>query len=318
MNIKTHTKTKTKRARWISILFIFARGLGMGTADVIPGVSGGTIALITGIYPRLIKAIETPRPSHALAFIQIFLAFNPTCRSKAIAKIKELDWAFLIPLLGGIGCALLIMVQIIPFVLQHYAYYAYAFFTGLILISITIPLREIKKTWLDFSILFSFMILFFFLTSLSGGTEANSHPLVLMLSGALAICVMILPGISGSYVLVLLGQYKLIAQAGRDLDVSVLAFFGLGTLVGIFAFVRILRFFLHRFFSQTMAALTGMMIGSLNGIWPLHFKPQDADQITLWLGGCGMVSAGAALVLIMEYLSAKLGKATNRNNPFFS
>ena len=117
-----------------------------------------------------------------------------------------------------------------------------------------------------------FIVLLFFVTGLRDAGEGNAHPLFLVFSGAIAICAMILPGISGSYILVLLGQYKLIAEAGRDGDFFTLAFFFTGVIVGILSFVRPLRFFLDNFKSLTMAALTGMIIGSLNGIWPLNYS----------------------------------------------
>ena len=124
----------------------FARGLAMGTADVIPGVSGGTIALITGIYPRLIAAIEAFHFKHALAFPQfLFFFYNRAKQKQAWNKIKELDWVFLIPLFGGLFCALASMVHVIPFFLENYTFYTYAFFCGLIIASIPIPLRQMRK-----------------------------------------------------------------------------------------------------------------------------------------------------------------------------
>ena len=132
-------KSKKYRSPWVPF---FVRGLAMGTADVIPGVSGGTIALITGIYPRLIRAIESFHFKYAIAFLQFFFFFYQKAKQKqAWDKIKELDWIFLIPLFGGLFCALSGMVHVIPFFLENYPFYTYAFFSGLILASISYPLE---------------------------------------------------------------------------------------------------------------------------------------------------------------------------------
>ncbi len=287
-------------------LGIFCRGLVMGTADVVPGVSGGTIALITGIYPRLITAVESFGFKHIQAIFELLFFFPFSQRRiKSFAKIKELDWVFLLPLLAGIILALIIMTRIIPFFLENYAFFTYSFFSGLILISITIPLRQMQKRIREMTLLLISGVSFFFLTSLQNTGEGDTRPLILLLSGALSICVMILPGISGSYVLVLLGQYRLIAEAARDGDFSILVFFITGMIIGILLFVRILRFFLHRYLSLSMAVLTGMMIGSLNGIWPLRFVTEEMESIELWLGGMAMAIVGCFVVILLEYLSSR-------------
>lgn len=292
----------------------FVRGLAMGTADVIPGVSGGTIAFITGIYPRLIRAIESFHLKYALAFLEFFFFFwRKERRQKALHKIKEikeLDWVFLFPLLGGLFCALVIMLHIVPFFLKNYPFYTYSFFSGLIIASIPIPLRQMRKKAPEILLLLFFTGLLFFLTGLTDAARGNAHPLFLIFSGALAICAMILPGISGSYILVLLGQYRLIAEAGRDGNFFILAFFFLGIFIGLLSFVKLLRFLLDNFKSLTMAALTGMMLGSLNGIWPLRFSTAGIDSLSLWIGGISIALLGAFLVLSLELLSKKSGGIT--------
>ena len=185
------------------------------------------------------------------------------------------------------------------------------FFSGLILASIPIPLKQMRKKPIEFLVLLFFIVLLFFLTGLRNTGEGNTHPLFLIFSGAIAVCAMILPGISGSYILVLLGQYRLIAEAGRDGDFFTLSFFFIGVGIGILSFVRLLRFFLDNFNSLTMAALTGMMIGSLNGIWPLNFSTAGLGSTALWLGGLAFSLLGFLLVLSLEFLPKKLGGASS-------
>ena len=285
---------------------VFGKGLAMGAADAVPGISGGTIALITGIYLRFIQAIESFGIAHVKALGELFFLFPlASRRKKAWGKIQELDIGFIVPLLSGIGLGLAVMIQIIPFLLEHYAYFTYAFFSGLIFSSLPIPLRQMQRKWKEAALLFLSAGALFFLTGLQESGEGDSRPLAVLLSGALAICVMVLPGVSGSYVLVLLGQYKLIAQAARDGDLFILFFFGLGVIIGILIFVRVLRYFLNRFLSPAMAVLTGMMIGSLNGIWPLRHAAKEMSQIEIWAGGVGTALAGSLLVFLLGYFSSK-------------
>ena len=312
----------TKKSITKSLLGVYVRGLFMGTADVIPGVSGGTIALVSGIYPRLISALESVQFSHALSFLGYAYALilnKSEERQRHAQKIQELDWVFLLPLLAGIGTAVFFMVRVIPFVLEYYSFHAYAFFSGLILVSLLFPLREMHRAWPEFTLLIFFAILFFILTGFEPFSKGSGHPLILFLCGALAVCVLILPGISGSYVLVLLGQYKLISTAARDLNFAIVLPFALGLIVGILIFVRILRFFLNRYYSYTMACLTGMMLGSLRGIWPLRFVPNEfskgvatASQVVpshmyeLYLSGLGMALLGGILVFTLDKIANKI------------
>ena len=301
-------KASPRKKSKLNPLPYFTRGLLMGTADVIPGVSGGTIAFITGIYSRLIAALDAFHFKHAQAFGKfLFFFYSAEKRRKALTKIQELDWPFLLPLLGGILCALFGMVHVIPFFLRDYPFYTYAFFNGLIIASIPIPLRRMRKKVLEFSVLFLFALFLFFLTSLKDSGEGSLHPLYLVFSGALSICAMILPGISGSYILVILGQYRLVAEAARDGDFFVLSFFIIGIITGLFSFVRLLRFLLARFESLSMAGLTGMMLGSLHGIWPLKFTDASIQESpSFWLGGLAAVFLGALIVFSLEYFSKKL------------
>ncbi len=298
-------KEEKQKAPKISAAGLFGRALLMGTADIIPGISGGSIALITGIYPNLIHAIKSLGTAQALALWKLLFSFSsPAKTQKHLSTLRKTDWSFLLVLASGIALALLVMTRIIPYLLEHYAYYAYSFFTGLILVSSLIPLRQMDKAWPEFLLLALCLGLFFVLYSLPGPAAGNANLYFVFLSGALAICVMILPGISGSFVLLLLGQYKLIVEAARDFEFRILSVFFLGAFLGLALFVRLLHFLLERFFSFTMAVLTGMMLGSLRGIWPLRFADNTMSASELWAGGLAAAVTGMLLVWLTESLAS--------------
>ncbi len=238
------------------LFLIFLRGLFMGTADAIPGVSGGTIALITGIYQRLIHAINEV---NTLLVKELFnLNFK-----KFFKNFKKIDFALLIPLLSGIVLALLILSHLIDYLLSAWTAITYAFFLGLILSSAIFVYRQAgrnhNKNFLFFAIGLFFAFWFVGLKTL----ETNHSLLVLLFSGAIAICAMILPGISGAFILVLLNQYEFLINVIKNLMFDKIAVFVLGALIGILSFSRFLDFLLKKHKPATMSFLTGLMIGSL-------------------------------------------------------
>ncbi len=213
----------------------------MGTADIIPGVSGGTIALITGIYERLIFGI----------------------RNIDIRNLRSIDLKFFIPLLSGITVAFLTLSGIIEFFLDSFTAPTYAFFFGLILASACVVYKHVDKLSsvnLLFSILgFLFAFLFVGLDIL----RINHSPPVIFFSGAVAICAMVLPGISGAFILFFLNQYGYMLRALNNLQFLDIFTFISGALLGILSFSRILSFFLERYKSFTMSFLVGLMLGAL-------------------------------------------------------
>ncbi|MFH1590159.1 MAG: DUF368 domain-containing protein [archaeon] len=237
-------------------LLMFLRGLIMGIADIIPGVSGGTMALITGIYERLIEAINGVNRffvSHLLK-----LKFG-----KAFKNFKKIDFALFIPLFLGIAIALLGLSHAIDYFLVELTAITYAFFFGLILGSAWLVLNGIKKHrkigFLFAIIGFAFA---FWLVSLEA-LGANHSLLVLFVSGAVAICATILPGISGSFVMVLLNQYETVIASLKNLQITNILALILGALVGALAFSKLLNFLLRKYKAETMFFLVGLMLGSL-------------------------------------------------------
>ncbi|MDI6724249.1 MAG: DUF368 domain-containing protein [Methanobacterium sp.] len=229
----------------------------MGTADVIPGVSGGTIALITGIYERLIHAISR------IDFKFILYLFEGDFKRFKQNAVQEIDFELFIPLLLGIGLAILTMSKVISFLLINYPAITFAFFFGLILASAIFVYNhvdELNIKNITFVVLgFIFAVIFVGLNPI----QANHSLPVIFLSGSVAICAMILPGISGAFVLLLLNQYEYMINALNNLQFIEIITFVAGALVGILSFSRILDYLLIHHKSVTMAFLVGLMIGTL-------------------------------------------------------
>lgn len=267
-------------------LFIFFKGLLMGTADIIPGVSGGTIAFITGIYDRLIEAIGGISFKHLRA-LAMMIAFPLSLekRKKSWTTLKEIDWMFLLPLGAGIICAILTLARVIPYLMATYPVATYSFFFGLIAFSARVPFREMERRPSQFFILLLCFVASFLLLGGQQSMSGTSDTWFVFFSGAIAVCALILPGISGSYILVMMGQYKIVLEAVHDRNFLFLGVFILGMMVGLFSFVRFLKFLLENYRSQTMAALTGIMLGSLRVIWPMNYAIQvDGSVVGLSIG----------------------------------
>lgn len=231
----------------------------MGAADVIPGVSGGTIALITDIYEELIDSIKS------IGSKNIFLLF----KNNGIRRFIEATNAyFLLSVLLGIAISLLSLSHLMQFLLANYPIYIWSFFFGLILASAWFVGKTISKwnTYTVINLIIGIAAGFWVTTITPAETTANSW--FIFICGAIAVCAMILPGISGSFILLLLGKYAYMMGALTSLNIGIIAIFAAGALIGIILFSKVLSFLLHRFHAQTIAILTGFMIGSLNKIWP--------------------------------------------------
>ncbi len=237
---------------------LFAKGMGMGAADVVPGVSGGTIAFITGIYEELIGSIRSVDGTA----IKLLTKFNLK------GFWHHINGNFLVTLFAGIFASLLILSRIILYFLNTYPEMVWAFFFGLILASVWLVGKKISK-WTP-AVILSLIAgagIAFWITMATPAQTPEALWFV-FLSGSIAICAMILPGISGSFILVLLAKYEYIFGALKEMKISVIAAFGLGCIAGILAFSHFLNFMLKRFHNFTIAFLTGFMLGSLNKVWP--------------------------------------------------
>lgn len=267
---------------------IFLRGLLMGTADVIPGVSGGTMALITGIYQRLIHAISQIN----LTFL--FYALEGKF-GKAREEVKKWDFNLFIPLLAGIGLAILTMSKIMMMFLTVYTAPTYAFFFGLILASAGFVYKHVDELNLKNIVFLIIGLVFAVLFVGLNPIQANHSLPIVFISGMVAICAMILPGISGAFILLLLNQYEYMLQALNQLKIVDIVTFGIGALIGILSFSRLLDYLLNNHKSITMAFLVGLMVGTLR----LPYQKITSTMDSVWpifLAGV----LGFVMVIILE------------------
>jgi putative membrane protein len=237
---------------------IFLKGVAMGIAEVIPGVSGGTIAFITGIYERLLDAMKSFTPS----LIGVF-------KKSGIKGVWEkIDGAFLLALFGGMFLSLISLVHLITWLLETFPVLLWSFFFGLIVASAVFIAKELGK-WNVINIISLVIgtVLAYAVTVLSPASP-NEALWFVFVSGVIAISAMILPGLSGSFVLVLMGMYSYIFGALKDLNFVVIIVFGLGCIIGILSFSHVLSWTFKHYKEITLAFLTGLMIGSLNKVWP--------------------------------------------------
>ena len=235
------------------------KGMAMGAADVVPGVSGGTIAFISGIYEELLTSISN-----------VNFSLLKTLKSDGIkAAWKQVNGAFLLSLFVGIFVSIVSLAKAIKWMLENEPILLWSFFFGLVLASVIYIAKQITK-WkvLTVILLIAGAGLAYYITTLNPLVTESSSSLFLFLAAALAICAMILPGISGAFILVLLGAYKPVLAAVNNRDFTTIAIVGAGAIVGLLTFSRVLKWLFTNFKNYTLAILTGFIIGSLNKIWP--------------------------------------------------
>ncbi len=237
---------------------MYLKGLGMGTADVIPGVSGGTIAFITGIYEELINSIRS-LDGQALGLL---------LRMQWTAFWKKTNAAFLLAVLAGLFTSLLSLAKLMIYALGTYPIPVWSFFFGLILISSPLILREIKKWSLSTALAGIIGVAVAYGITIITPAQTPTQEWFIFVCGAIAICAMILPGISGAFILLLLGKYEYMINALVQLDVVTVVVFLAGCGLGLLGFSRLLGWILKNYRYPALALLAGFMIGSLNKVWP--------------------------------------------------
>ncbi|WP_370089944.1 DUF368 domain-containing protein [Ekhidna sp.] len=235
---------------------LLLKGLAMGSADVIPGVSGGTIAIITGIYEELINSIKSV-DNTALRYV---------LRGQFKDFWSHINGAFLVSVFSGVLISIFTLAKAISYLLENQPIILWSFFFGLILASTFFVFPKVInwKTCL-FGVLGAGIA--YLITSLSP-TSSPDHLWFVFIAGAIAICAMILPGISGSFILILLAKYEYVLEAVKSFNLVVIVVFGLGCVVGLLSFSKFIHWLLQKYKDITMAALAGFMLGSLNKIWP--------------------------------------------------
>ncbi len=303
-----------EKRKFLSYFFITLKGIAMGAADVVPGVSGGTIAFISGIYEELITSIN-----------------NINLKTLKIWKVEgfkafwnALNGNFLLALFIGIFISLFSLATIVSWLLENEPILLWSFFFGLVAASIYFVGKGIEK-WNFFAVLMLIIgaLVAFFITTLPPNENVDSLP-YLFLSGAIAVCAMILPGISGAFILVLLGSYKTILDAVHERDLKIVVTVGLGAILGLLSFARLLKWMFKNYKNATLAVLTGFILGSLPKIWPwkkviatktfgdkvipineLNISPfsYQGDNQLLWAILLAVI--GFSLIFILEKVASK-------------
>ena len=286
-------------------LIVSAKGFAMGAANVIPGVSGGTIALLTGIFNTLIEslnAILTPK------------AWKMFLKGRFKEFWEYIHGTFLAFLALGVLVSVFSLAKLMEYVLAYHPVQTWAFFLGLILVSAGFMLHDIKD-WKGWDVLwFVVGIALGAVICLLSPSQTTDAVWFVGVCGAIAICTMILPGISGSFILVLLGKYDFVMGAISNLNVPVLIVFGIGCVLGLAAFSKFLHWLISRCERQTLLVLIGFTVGSLVKVWP--WADMEACRSANLLGGApaedlhvcpAIICAflGAALVLVLELLGKK-------------
>jgi putative membrane protein len=305
--------TETQQRTFKDYLGLTARGFAMGSADVVPGVSGGTMAFILGIYEELINSIRdiaSPKAVRLLGGFKIKQAFD------------ELPWRFLLAVGIGILLAILSLARFLEYMLENQPVMIWSFFFGLVLASIITVSKRVKQ-W-QVSRFVGLAIGAVAAYSIVGMVplETPNAPWFLFFSGALAICAMILPGISGAFILVLLGKYEYVLSAVNDRDIVTILIVAAGAAVGIVTFAQILGWLFKRYHDVTVAVLMGFILGSLRKIWPwketVEFIERHGERIPIkqinilpaaWTNevtfALVLAIIGFGLVILLDYVASR-------------
>ena len=297
-----HSSQSPRSAREYAGLVL--RGCCMGAADIVPGVSGGTMAFILGIYEELVDSIRTVgRPAF----------FRPLLHGRLLAAFHAINGMFLIAIGAGIALAVLTLSHALEYLLHTHPILIWSFFFGLVLASVVVVAKRIPQWTLQLFLIGIFGAIFAYVLVGLVPVQTPNAPWFLVLSGAIAICAMILPGISGSFLLVLLGKYEFVLRAVNERDLVSVGYIGIGAAAGIVLFSQVLSWLLHRYHDLTVAFLTGLMLGSLRKIWP--WKVGDANVLPHmgsgsmpnqeFLVGIGLMLGGLLLVIVLDKYAAK-------------
>ena len=297
---------------------LVARGFTIKTADVVPGVSKNTITFILRIYKKLVDSIRILTNADTLRLL-VGWRFRELSRA--------LPWPFLVAVGVGILIAVASLARLLESLLQSHPALLWSFFFGLVAASVFAVLKRVQR-WSGPPVVSAVLgtVAAFFLVGLVPAQSPDAN-WFLFISGFIAICAMILPGISGSFILVLLGKYETVLSAVNNRDIGVLLVVAAGATVGILTFARLLSWLLHRFHDITVATLIGLMIGSLRKIWPWketlrtivdrHGKPIPVEQVNVlpavWTSevtaAVALAALGFAVVLLLEYVALRPRKA---------
>ncbi len=301
----------------LQLTMLTLKGMAMGAADVVPGVSGGTIAFISGIYEELIESIN-----------KINLNALKILKSEGLKSFwKHINGTFFLFLFAGIIISVASLAKIVTYLLDSHPILIWSFFFGLIVASVILIGKTIKRWSVGvIGVLLIGVIIAFYISSIQTVASMDAKWYI-VLSGAIAICAMILPGISGSFILVLMGSYHLVLGAIKSKDLVIIGLFGVGCVIGLMTFARILKYLFDHYREVTVALLTGFMVGSLYKVWPWKIEvgdeplvihsngredwmmqnvlPADVVGESLLLPAVGCALLGLGVILILERFAPK-------------
>lgn len=287
------------------------RGILIGVAEVIPGVSGGTVALIVGIYETLIGAIADAVTAARQA---VGLAHGGASLRKAGARVRALPWGMLLPVGVGMGVALVLGAKFIEPLLEEQPVAMRALFFGLVLAGTYVPAHMVLRTapgaWRAREMLIALAVaaVTFVLMGLPPGDISDPGPVAIVASAAVAICALVLPGVSGSFLLLTLGMYEPTIAAVNERDFAYLALFAFGAVVGLAAFVSVLRWLLEHRARITLIVIVGLMVGSLRALWPWQGDNRELLAPTTQVGlAVALFLAGIAVVAVLIVVERRFG-----------
>ena len=289
----------------IDALLNFVRGSLIGIAELIPGISGGTIALVTGVYQRVIDSA-----AEAVRGIVLLFGFSKANIAKSTTHFKAMSWSLLIPMLIGMVTAIFVGAGIVEPLLEQYPTVTKAAFAGLIAASLFVPITLSGMGWkpIHYLVLLLSALAAFAFTSIPRAADVDPSFIVIVVSAAFAVCALVLPGISGSYLLLAVGMYAPTLAAVNDRDFGYLGTFVLGAILGLASFVSLLQWLLANKIKMTMVVMTGLMIGSLRALWPWQdesgglLSPEASFGLELMVFG-----VGSALVFSLVVLERRIG-----------
>lgn len=277
-------------------ILVYLKGVAMGAADVVPGVSGGTIAFIAGIYDELLSSISA-----------INFSLFKTLKQEGIVGVwKKVNGNFLLALVAGIATSILSLAKFITYLLHHHPILIWSFFFGLILASVYYIAIQIKKWHLGVFVGLLIGTFFMYWISVIPPLSPEISYIFLFFAGMLAACAMILPGISGSFILLVIGVYSFVMQAVSDKNILVIATVGAGAVIGLISFSKLLKWLLDNYHNTLLGVLTGFLIGSLWKIWPwksdaeIYIKGRGVEKMSEITSDYGSLSAFQKTITMEE------------------
>lgn len=301
---------KKPRPSVLGLIANLLRGVLMGLAELVPGVSGGTVALVTGVYERLIASA-----SHTVNAARL-VASGPNRLEGAQAELRKIDWWLLVPLLTGMAAVVLTLAGVLESFVTNEPVVSRALFSGLVLASISVPLLMIPaEEWRGAARKLGALLIIvvaaaaaFVASGLPGNTAGDPSLVVVFLAAAVAICALVLPGVSGSYFLLTVGLYSATLTAVDERNLTYIAVFGAGAVVGLSAFVKLLQYLLTSHRRVTLLVMSGLMLGSLRALWP--WQNEDRDILPVgddWPLALGLAAAGAVVVAVLVFVESRFG-----------